>query len=142
MKRVILFFGILFTFSLSEFPDEIGCQIPSYNKHEESAYYECFKMEKSEETFEILSSLYTKDKDNIYYEGRIIEMGDPETFEVLGAYSRDKSHVYFKGKLVKGADPITFEILSYLLGKDKNGIYLSGEKQDKSIKKMMDDAWL
>lgn len=98
-------------------------------------------------SFQALSEAYIKDKNNIYINpeytsdpnaNNIIVGADQATFKVVKfedanhnstSYAKDKNGIYLGTKLSTTIDANTYEVIGFLYSKDKNNVYLFGDRK-------------
>lgn len=89
------------------------------------------------DTFQIIMpNYYAKDKNSVYAGHKKIKGANPKTIEVLNiSYVKDDKIVFSDfsfSNALKNADVKSFEALGQYYGKDKNNVYLMGEKIKKA----------
>jgi len=89
------------------------------------------------DTFQIIMpNYYAKDKNSVYSGHKKIKGANPKTIKVLNiAYVKDDKTVFSNfsfSNTLKNADIKSFEALGQYYGKDKNNVYLMGEKIKKA----------
>ena len=89
------------------------------------------------DTFQIIMpNYYAKDKNSVYSRHKKIKGANPKTIKVLNiAYIKDDKTVFSDfsfSNTLKNADVKSFEALGQYYGKDKNNVYLMGEKIKKA----------
>jgi len=109
-----------------------------YSKDKHNIYYgEVTLSGVDKDTFQIIMpNYYAKDKNSVYSGHKKIKGANPKTIKVLNiAYVKDDKTVFSNfsfSNTLKNADVNSFEALGQYYGKDKNNVYLMGEKIKKA----------
>ena len=109
-----------------------------YSKDKHNIYYgEVTLSGVDKDTFQIIMpNYYAKDKNSVYSGHKKIKGANPKTIKVLNiAYVKDDKTVFSNfsfSNTLKNADVKSFEALGQYYGKDKNNVYLMGEKIKKA----------
>ena len=109
-----------------------------YSKDKHNIYYGGVTLSDVDmDTFQIIMpNYYAKDKNSVYSRHKKIKGANPKTIKVLNiAYIKDDKTVFSDfsfSNTLKNADIKSFEALGQYYGKDKNNVYLMGEKIKKA----------
>ena len=109
-----------------------------YSKDKHNIYYDGITLSDVDmDTFQIIMpNYYAKDKNSVYSRHKKIKGTNPKTIKVLNiAYIKDDKTVFSDfsfSNTLKNADAKSFEALGQYYGKDKNNVYLMGEKIKKA----------
>jgi len=109
-----------------------------YSKDKHNIYYGGVTLSDVDmDTFQIIMpNYYAKDKNSVYSGHKKIKGANPKTIKVLNiAYVKDDKTVFSNfsfSNTLKNADVKSFEALGQYYGKDKNNVYLMGEKIKKA----------
>ena len=109
-----------------------------YSKDKHNIYYGGVTLSDVDmDTFQIIMpNYYAKDKNSVYSGHKKIKGANPKTIKVLNiAYVKDDKTVFSNfsfSNTLKNADVNSFEALGQYYGKDKNNVYLMGEKIKKA----------
>ena len=109
-----------------------------YSKDKHNIYYGGVTLSDVDmDTFQIIMpNYYAKDKNSVYSRHKKIKGANPKTIKVLNiAYIKDDKTVFSDfsfSNTLKNADVKSFEALGQYYGKDKNNVYLMGEKIKKA----------
>ena len=109
-----------------------------YSKDKHNIYYDGVTLSDVDmDTFQIIMpNYYAKDKNSVYSRHKKIKGANPKTIKVLNiAYIKDDKTVFSDfsfSNTLKNADVKSFEALGEYYGKDKNNVYLMGEKIKKA----------
>ena len=109
-----------------------------YSKDKHNIYYGGVTLSDVDmDTFQIIMpNYYAKDKNSVYSRHKKIKGANPKTIKVLNiAYIKDDKTVFSDfsfSRTLKNADVKSFEALGEYYGKDKNNVYLMGEKIKKA----------
>ncbi len=109
-----------------------------YSKDKHNIYYDGVTLSDVDmDTFQIIMpNYYAKDKNSVYSRHKKIKGANPKTIKVLNiAYIKDDKTVFSDfsfSNTLKNADVESFEALGEYYGKDKNNVYLMGEKIKKA----------
>lgn len=109
-----------------------------YSKDKHNIYYDGVTLSDVDmDTFQIIMpNYYAKDKNSVYAGHKKIKGANPKTIKVLNiAYIKDDKTVFSDfsfSNTLKNADVKSFETLGQYYGKDKNNVYLMGEKIKKA----------
>ena len=109
-----------------------------YSRDKYNIYYGGVTLSDADmDTFQIIMpNYYAKDKNSVYAGHKKIKGANPKTIEVLNiAYIKDDKTVFSDfsfSNTLKNADVKFFEALGQYYGKDKNNVYLMGEKIKKA----------
>ena len=109
-----------------------------YSKDKHNIYYDGITLSDVDmDTFQIIMpNYYAKDKNSVYSGHKKIKGANPKTIKVLNiAYVKDDKTVFSNfsfSNTLKNADVKSFEALGEYYGKDKNNVYLMGEKIKKA----------
>ena len=109
-----------------------------YSKDKHNIYYDGITLSDVDmDTFQIIMpNYYAKDKNSVYSGHKKIKGANPKTIKVLNiAYIKDDKTVFSDfsfSNTLKNADVKSFEALGEYYGKDKNNVYLMGEKIKKA----------
>ena len=109
-----------------------------YSKDKHNIYYGGVTLSDVDmDTFQIIMpNYYAKDKNSVYSGHKKIKGANPKTIKVLNiAYVKDDKTVFSNfsfSNTLKNADVNFFEALGQYYGKDKNNVYLMGEKIKKA----------
>ena len=109
-----------------------------YSKDKHNIYYDGVALSDVDmDTFQIIMpNYYAKDKNSVYAGHKKIKGANPKTIKVLNiAYIKDDKTVFSDfsfSNTLKNADVKSFETLGQYYGKDKNNVYLMGEKIKKA----------
>ena len=109
-----------------------------YSKDKHNVYYGGVTLSDVDmDTFQIIMpNYYAKDKNSVYSRHKKIKGANPKTIKVLNiAYIKDDKTVFSDfsfSNTLKNADIKSFEALGQYYGKDKNNVYLMGEKIKKA----------
>ena len=109
-----------------------------YSKDKHNIYYDGVTLSDVDmDTFQIIMpNYYAKDKNRVYSRHKKIKGANPKTIKVLNiAYIKDDKTVFSDfsfSNTLKNADVKSFEVLGQYYGKDKNNVYLMGEKIKKA----------
>ena len=109
-----------------------------YSKDKHNIYYDGITLSDVDmDTFQIIMpNYYAKDKNSVYSGHKKIKGANPKTIKVLNiAYVKDDKTVFSNfsfSNTLKNADVKSFEALGQYYGKDKNNVYLMGEKIKKA----------
>ena len=109
-----------------------------YSKDKHNIYYDGVTLSDVDmDTFQIIMpNYYAKDKNSVYAGHKKIKGANPKTIEVLNiSYVKDDKIVFSDfsfSNALKNADVKSFEALGQYYGKDKNNVYLMGEKIKKA----------
>ncbi|WP_369717536.1 DKNYY domain-containing protein [Leptotrichia alba] len=109
-----------------------------YSKDKHNIYYGGLPLSDVDmDTFQIIMpNYYAKDKNSVYSRHKKIKGANPKTIKVLNmAYIKDDKTVFSNfsfSNTLKNADVKSFEALGQYYGKDKNNVYLMGEKIKKA----------
>ena len=109
-----------------------------YSKDKHNIYYGGVILSDVDmDTFQIIMpNYYAKDKNSVYAGHKKIKRANPKTIKVLNiAYIKDDKTVFSDfsfSNTLKNADVKSFETLGEYYGKDKNNVYLMGEKIKKA----------
>ena len=109
-----------------------------YSKDKHNIYYGGLPLSDVDmDTFQIIMpNYYAKDKNSVYSRHKKIKGANPKTIKVLNiAYIKDDKTVFSDfsfSNTLKNADVNSFEALGQYYGKDKNNVYLMGEKIKKA----------
>lgn len=108
-----------------------------YAKDKNIVYYKSKPLENSDpDTFVNIeqTEYYHKDKFTVYYKGSALPDCDSKSFRLildkgfLTIHSRDDKQVYYQDKVILGADLDSFRLIDFFVAKDKNYIYVKGER--------------
>ena len=109
-----------------------------YSRDKHNIYYDGVTLSDVDmDTFQIIMpNYYAKDKNSVYSRHKKIKGANPKTIKVLNiAYIKDDKTVFSDfsfSRTLKNADVKSFEALGEYYGKDKNNVYLMGEKIKKA----------
>ena len=109
-----------------------------YSKDKHNIYYDGVALSDVDmDTFQIIMpNYYAKDKNSVYAGHKKIKGANPKTIKVLNiVYIKDDKTVFSDfsfSNTLKNADVKSFETLGQYYGKDKNNVYLMGEKIKKA----------
>jgi len=109
-----------------------------YSKDKHNIYYDGITLSDVDmDTFQIIMpNYYAKDKNSVYSRHKKIKGANPKTIKVLNiVYIKDDKTVFSDfsfSNTLKNADVKSFEVLGQYYGKDKNNVYLMGEKIKKA----------
>ena len=109
-----------------------------YSKDKHNIYYGGVTLSDVDmDTFQIIMpNYYAKDKNSVYSRHKKIKGANPKTIKILNiAYVKDDKTVFSNfsfSNTLKNADVKSFEALGQYYGKDKNNVYLMGEKIKKA----------